>query len=291
MRRALVAGIVIGIVALALLPAPAPASPGPNPNVGPFDVIIREALGPGSVTYDVTSFETSHPTGWDWGLRAAYSCLYVEFYLEGVRAFEVHYETVQGYPGSVQILDDAGAREPVNGSLGPCGDGLGPGASMPFDGTDHFPHATDLVFYAGGSEIARIDYSGDECSWAYWTPGDEAGEAWLWWDADGPTETMPGHHACDGGPGEPEPIVRAFVQNLAPGVDVCSTDALQGDLCTAIPEPEPSPSPSVEPTEEPSPSPTEEPSPTAVEAPCFAGVLSDGQGNEIVIDCLRIGGV
>ncbi len=211
------------------------AAPGPDPEVGSFDLIIREAVGPASVTFDRTHFDTSFPTGWDWGLRQAYSCAYVEHFTDAALDFEVHYEVVRDYPGSIQIVDDANAREAVNGSLGPCGDGLGPAASMDFDGTDHFPHGTAFAFYRGSEQIAGIDYHDDACARSYWTPGDEAGEAWLWWDADGPTNDGHMELDCGGGPGEPVPLVRAFVQHLVDGVDVCTEDTLDGDLCTAIP--------------------------------------------------------
>src|SRR4249919_1702153 len=111
------------------------AQPGPDPDVGSFDIFTREL--PAGQDYDRTHFDTSQ--GWDWGLRAAYSCAYVEFFQGGNLAFEVHYEMVKDYPTEIQINDTAAAHERVDGSLGPCGDGIGPEASITHDGTDHFP--------------------------------------------------------------------------------------------------------------------------------------------------------
>jgi hypothetical protein len=216
--------LVVGMGAVAL------AEPGPDPEVGSFDIFTRELPRIGGTEYDRTHFDSAR--GWDWGLRAAYSCAYVEFIQGGNILFEVHYEMVAGYPKSIEINDNAAADEPVDGSLGTCGDGIGPEANVTHDGTDHFPHGTTLEFSRDGQPLVTLDYNDDMCAQGYWTPGDEAGEAWLWWDEDGPQDTMPGMHDCGGGPGEPVSVVRAFVQNVAPGVSVCTTDMLSGDLCT-----------------------------------------------------------
>ncbi len=210
-------GLGIGPVAL--------AGPGPDPDVGSFEIFTSS----GGSDYDRTFFDVSQ--GWDWGLRHAYSCAYVEFFQGGQLLFEVHYELVPGYPQHIEINDTAAAGEPVNGSLGPCGDGLGPGASMPFDGSDHFPHGTMFTFYRDAQPVATLDYHDEMCTRGYWTPGDEPGEAWLWWDEDGPQSMMPEMEDCNGGPGEPVAVVRAYVQNLGPGVGVCVEDALDGDMC------------------------------------------------------------
>jgi uncharacterized protein (TIGR03437 family) len=216
--------LIVGMGAVAL------AEPGPDPDVNSFDIFTRELPRIGGTEYDRTHFDTA--LGWDWGVRAAYSCAYVEFIQGGQILFEVHYEMVAGYPTSIEINDNAGAGEPVDGTVGSCGDGIGPEASITHDGTDHFPHGTTLEFSRDDQPLVTLDYNDDMCAQGYWTPGDQAGEAWLWWDEDGPQDTMPGMHDCGGGPGEPVSVVRAFVQNVAPGVTVCTTDMLSGDLCT-----------------------------------------------------------
>lgn len=231
MRKARLVIATLAVCALALGIGPvAFAQPGPDPDVGPFDIIVKEAIGPDSQTYNLTHFDTTRD--WDWGLRAAYTCAYVEFFSDGQLMFEVHYELLKDYPTPVQILDNAGSGQPVNGTLGDCGDGISPEASMSFDGSDHFPHGTALNFYRDAQPLTTLDYhSADMCANGYWTPGDEPGEAWLWWDQDGPQSTMPDMEDCNGGPGEPLPVVRAYVQNRAPGVGVCTEDQLDGDTC------------------------------------------------------------
>jgi len=227
-RSLVIATLAVCALALGVGPV-ALAQPGPDPDVGSFDIFTRELPQIGGTEYDRTHFDTSQ--GWDWGLRAAYSCAYVEFFSAGSLAFEVHYEMVPGYPKEIEINDSATAGEPVNGTLGNCGDNIGPEASMAFDGTDHFPHGTMFTFYRDAQPIATLDYHDEMCTNGYWTPGDEPGEAWLWWDEDGPQDMMPGMGDCNGGPGEPVAIVRAYVQNRAPGVGVCVEDAMDGDMC------------------------------------------------------------
>jgi len=187
MRRWLVLLVSLGLV-LAYATS-APAAPGPDPDVESFDLFISELRtvnNPDPREYDRTHFEVGHPTGWDWGLRHAYACAYVEHFTNNNLDFEVHYELFQGYPIPVQINDTAfvPGGEPVNGSLGPCGDGVGPGASLTYTEAeygDHHPHSDventgDLVFYRdtdgdgfnGDNEIARIDYDDpDNCDEGY----------------------------------------------------------------------------------------------------------------------------
>lgn len=230
MRKARLVIATLAVCALGLGIGPvALAGPGPDPDVGSFDIFTRELPRNGGTEYDRTHFDASQ--GWDWGLRAAYSCAYVEFFSAGELAFEIHYEMVPGYPKDIEINDNASAGEPVNGTVGNCGDNIGPGASMPFDGSDHFPHGTAFTFYRDGQPIAGLDYHDEMCTKGYWTPGDEPGEAWLWWDEDGPQSTMPDMEDCNGGPGEPIAVVRAYVQNRAPGVGVCVEDRMDGDMC------------------------------------------------------------
>ncbi len=88
-----------------------------------------------------------------------------------------------------------------------------------------------FTFYRDAQPIATLDYHDEMCTNGYWTPGDEPGEAWLWWDVDGPQDMMPGMGDCNGGPAEPVAVVRAFVMHRAPGVGVCVEDALDGDMC------------------------------------------------------------
>lgn len=234
------------------VPIHATAVPGPDTDIGPavefFDINVNEILAaplPHDL-YSSTRFLTAD--GWDFGDRHAYHCAWVEFFRDGAVLFEVHYELVADYPVPVEINDRNG-WELADPEIAPlCGDGVGPGEnSAPLhDGSDHFPHGTALDFYLNDAQIATIDYGLVEpggCDRGYWTPGDEPGEAWLWWDEDGPLND--GHHDldCGGGAGEPVAVVRAYVQHMTPGVGVCTEDSLDGDQCTGVTSPPPGPSP------------------------------------------------
>ena len=216
-----------------LVATPSGAVPGPEQSQYDFfDIFVKEVLPDGDTEYDRTEFDVG--AGWDFGDRAAYSCAWAEFFQGGNELFEVHYEMVIGYPVSIEINDRHGAEAGDDQIAALCGDGDGPAPSVSHDGSDHFPHSTSLVFFQNGQEIARIDYS-EQCTNGYWTPGNQAGEAWLWWDADGPSDMMEhGDGLCGGGPGEPVAIVRAFPQNVSAGITVCTTDAMHGDLCGEV---------------------------------------------------------
>jgi hypothetical protein len=102
-----------------------------------------------------------------------------------------------------------------------------------FDGSDHFPHGTALTVARAGTPIAKLRLHRTMCARAYWTPGDEPGEAWLWWDQDGPTSD--GHHMldCGGGDHDPKPVARAIVSLVATDLSVCTKDSMDGDICSA----------------------------------------------------------
>lgn len=223
------------LVATFAFAQPSSAVPGPESNPSDFEIFVEELIGGGeTVIYSNTRFAAAD--GWDFGDRGAYSCAWAEFFRDGSELFEVHYELIKDYPDPVAINDRDGVEAPDPEIAPLCGDGIGPGASITHDGSDHFPHGTDIVFFQGDVEIARVDYSDDPCAKGYWTPGDEAGEAWLWWDEDFPTDKVEhGDGLCGGGPGEPIAVVRAFAQGMAGGIEVCSTDAMSGDRCSNAP--------------------------------------------------------
>lgn len=179
---------------------------------------------------DKTAFDTA--AGWDFGDRSAYACAWAEFYRGTSELFEVHYELVAGYTFPLGLSDSDGAESADAEIESLCGDGIGPGPSIVWDGSDHFPHGTALRFFDAGKLVAEIDYERDDCSKIYWTPGNEPGEAWLWWDPDGPENN--GHHAlnCGGLGAPPQPIVRAFTKHLAAKISVCTVDSLAGDICS-----------------------------------------------------------
>ena len=90
----------------------------------------------------------------------------------------------------------------------------------------HFPHGADLVFYQGGSEIARINHDANTCGHLYWVAGDEPGEAWLWWDEDGASDKNEhGDGLCDGGPMEPVALVQAEVRSADSDIGYCTVSA------------------------------------------------------------------
>jgi hypothetical protein len=183
-------------------------------------------------TYSTTQFNIAE--GWDFGDRYGYKCAWAEFFQSGTELFEVHYQLRNDYPFDV-IINDKFGQETTDSGNGLCGTGVGKGGIPTHDGTDHFPHGTAFTFFQNDQQIAMIDYGLQDpnmCDKGYWVPGDEPGEAWLWWDEDGPTEHAPGMPLdCNGGPIEPVPVVRAHVQNAAPSIGFCTSDELDGSMC------------------------------------------------------------
>jgi hypothetical protein len=219
--RAAAAAIAAGI----LLAPPSAAVPGPDQGASDFYIFVRDAQD----EYSNTRFDVAD--GWDFGDRVGYTCAWVEYFRSGSELFEVHFELVEGYPVPAKINDRFGA-EAGDGNVGDlCGNGGGAGAKVAFDGSDHFPHGTALDFYVGGQSVVTLDYFDAPCARGYWTPGDQPGEAWLWWDEDGPTNNGQHDLDCDGGPGEPAAVVRAFVRNMGSGVGVCTEDSIGGWEC------------------------------------------------------------
>jgi hypothetical protein len=248
-------GAVVALFFVTLIAGVSSAQPGGPDATQDFSLFFTDQDG----TLDETGFDVSD--GWDGGSRIGYQCAWVEYFQAGTELFEVHYEVVAGYPALLndRYMDDG--QDGSNTAL--CGDGPPHGEAV-YDGSDHFPHGTELVFFDQGMEIVRLDYHRDHCAQGYWTPGDEPGEAWLWWDADGPEHTEPGvpvpDHCEVTGPEEPQPVARAWVQNLAPGVSVCTTDHLSGEMCDGMSEPPPTEPPPTEPP--PTEPPPTEPPPT-----------------------------
>jgi hypothetical protein len=165
--------------------------------------------------------------GWDFGDRYGYECAWSEFFDGGALLFTV---TIQRVRGNVGINDKYGAEV-----TGPDADPECPTETPAarFDGSDHFPHHTMFHFERAGIELAILDLHARPCARAYWTPGDEPGEAWMWWDKDGPRSD--GHHRldCGGGRDDPKPVARAIVQMVAPDITVCTEDSLHGDRCSS----------------------------------------------------------
>ena len=255
------------------------ALPGPDPASGPFEIIVSKPIDVNNVKGAEEIMDRlvlQRTDGWDGGDREGYSCAYVEFYDDGL-AFEVTFEQLLPEFGGtdwVKINDKNAPDSNDNVKGDPRGDYCGAEQNMfPFDGSDHFPHlihaGDGLTFFRDGSEIARLDLAEGSCDDSYWVPGDQPGEAWLWWDEDGPT----GSHnhqendlACGGGPIEPVPVLRAYVNFAEPDIDYC-THGAHGDTCTFETEPDPSPSASPSASPSPSPSPSPAPSPSASPSP------------------------
>jgi hypothetical protein len=232
MKRLLLA--LSGLLTLAV--GTAQALPGPDPRDGHsyFNIEIT-ASNHGVRATDVSHFKDR--IGWDFGDRAGYHCAWVEFFRSGTRLFEVQYHAVSDYPGDFFEINDRWGLEATPDIIGSRVFDRCWGADNPLnfahDGSDHFPHGTSLVFRndATNRVIKRIDYP-NQCAHLYWTPGDRAGEAWLWWDEDRPEDKLDhGDGLCGGGPIEPIALVQAKARKLAPGITVCVTDAMDGDLC------------------------------------------------------------
>lgn len=213
-RFALVALTLLTILSLAVA---ALAVPGPEPGSRHFSISITD-IATGQLV-DAVDFNTA--TGWDFGDRGAYRCAWVEHFTAGGLDFVVALDRVAGYNARI---NDRFGKESTNQCYA-----VDKGNAV-FEGDEHFPHGTTLTFYRGGVPFETIDLPGG-CSRGYWTPGDEPGEAWLWWDPDGPEETEHGLGDCSGGPEEPEPVLRLQVLSLGEGLGVCTADRIDGDIC------------------------------------------------------------
>jgi hypothetical protein len=201
---------------------------------GYFDIfmVVRDAPlhEPFTVeAIDRTRFDFAD--GWDFGDRVAYACTWAEFYQGQDEKFEIAYHLVGDYPDFAQINDKYGAEiEGGDAGLQPIclqDSGVTNRADFRFDGgSSHFPHGADLVFYQGGSEIARINHDANTCGHLYWVAGDEPGEAWLWWDEDGASDKNEhGDGLCDGGPMEPVALVQAEVRSADSDIGYCTVSA------------------------------------------------------------------
>lgn len=249
-RRPRLPAAAAALVTLVVLAAPASALPGPDPSTADneFSLILSPLGGRDAEPFDVLAFTRS--AGWDFGDRESYRCAFVErFDAQGNLLFKIEVERSNVYsPGTV--INDRGGMEsgeggapPPNGDL--CGSPAGGGAWEP-SGEDHFPHHTMEHLFLDGVEITDglIDLHRDDCDLGYWTPGDEPGEAILWWDEDGPTHTHPDSPPlpCGGGPLEPQAVARMMVIPVAANAGVCTMDDLAGDRCTgSAPTPPPPP--------------------------------------------------
>ena len=249
--------MLLTLAALVLFATPALALPdGPDGNIfgtGYFEISVSEANAPPpTAPLPLDNYETKRfylTDGWDFGDRYAYACAWAEYFQGANEKFEVHIEMVP-YEFTVLINDRYGAEvqpDSTEADLTLCGDGVGVGVTEEFDGSDHFPHlihpGDGLTFYQNGEPLLDpqgdpvvLDLTDAQCSKAYWVPGDEPGEAWLWWDEDGPTG---GHQEgtndlpCGGGAIEPVAVARMTVHNADPDIGYC-THSLHEDQCANV---------------------------------------------------------
>jgi hypothetical protein len=251
MRR-LVVSLVVQLVMVGLATPASSLPDGPDGDVdgvGWFSVEVAESNSLGNPppepmdTYESLRFDLS--AGWDFGDRYGYTCAWAEFFQGTDERFEVHFENRLDYELDVQINDRHGTEDEniPSGTINSlCGEGvtnpsIAKGGIPTHDRTDHFPHmihpGEGVAFYDDGAPLTFLSLQHAECDKAYWVPGDDAGEAWLWWDEDGPSEQMPGHPLnCGGGPIEPVPVVRLIVQNADPDIGYCTTDEMDGSRCS-----------------------------------------------------------
>lgn len=244
MRRFVTVLVLATFFTTTWLTLPGIALYGPDPGWVPEEFTLVFAGQPPNEpleNFDALTFQRA--SGWDFGDREGYECVTLEYVENGAVTFTMTFERVL-VPGQdsnyVEVNDKHGVEnnDGANPIPGPgfdhCGLAAGVGDHNPrlHDGTDHFPHHTMLHFQRGGADFAMLDLTRDECANGYWTPGDEAGEVWLWWDADGPRND--GHHdlACGGGAEEPEAVLRGWVSQAVDGVSFCTMDSLDGDLCS-----------------------------------------------------------
>lgn len=254
------------LLAFALTPAHAlPDGPeGDIAGYGYFVIIMSEVAldNPPPEPMDVYDrLRFNFDDGWDFGDRYGYACAWAEFFEGQNERFEVHFEQRRDYEFDFQINDKYGAEvrggSSKDGSNTLCGEGVSTpggvtdkGGVPTHDGSDHFPHmihaGDGLSFADAGGPLAFLPLDNAPCDKAYWVPGDQPGEAWLWWDEDGPT----GSHDhtqddlnCGGGQGEPVSVVRLIVQNADDNVTYCTVSAHEQQCSSGGTTPSPSPSP------------------------------------------------
>jgi len=208
---------LVSLAALALsvvMTGTATARPGPDSGPNPdFNVTVMEAHRSSlNEHYHQFSFDTGLDEGggrYDWGLRAAYVCGYAEYIVGSQVQFKVQIELLRGYPEPIQVNDNDPHRQPVNGSLGPCGDGVGgPSVNMVHDGSPFNPVGAMLVAYKNGVPIKTlalpaVSPTNEE---TFFSPGAAPGRAVLWYDEDAL--------------GNPIPVARVWLDPVAPGVTV-----------------------------------------------------------------------
>lgn len=255
MRRFLTVLTLAVVMTATFLTSPGNALYGPDPDWVPSEFsIVLSGQPPGDAPLDrFDQLEFNRSGGWDFGDREGYECATVEYVEAGAVTFELTFERVL-VPGQdanyVEINDRGGVEEsdPQAPNPGPgfdhCGLPAGVGQFNPrlADGTDHFPHHTMMTFSRGGSDFTTLDLTRDDCAKGYWVPGDQAGEAWLWWDEDGPRNDGHRDLDCGGGPVEAVPVLRLWVTKADEGVSFCSMDSLDGDMCSdQLPDDDPPP--------------------------------------------------
>lgn len=232
---------------------PATALPGPDPADAPAEFSIDlEEQNTGTV-YDRLFF--TRTAGWDFGDREAYRCAFVErFDAQGNLLFKIEIEQNLDYPVPSRINDHDGL-ETGEGGVPPlpndiCGSSPGVNDNRWLHNPpteDHFPHHTHQHLFVDGVEdtTAYLDLHRDDCARGYWTPGDQAGEAILWWDEDGPQHTHPDGPPlpCGGGNQEPLAVARMLVIPVAANAGVCTHDEIDGSRCAGLTAPQPGPDP------------------------------------------------
>ena len=178
---------------------------------------------------NVSNVDFDTATGWDFGDRGAYQCAWVEHFTNGNLDFRVAFNRMDS--AAYMQLNDRFGAESSNDCLNPfTGQRVGwrTAPSIPdAEAGDHFPHlihaGDGLTFFRNGEPFEYLDLTADQCADGYWVPGDEPGEAILWWDPDGPTSPRRHQHndlPCGGGPEEPLPVIYAKVVRVAEGIHV-----------------------------------------------------------------------
>jgi hypothetical protein len=281
MRKALLVSLALVLLAVPALAVPNDDSTGPE-GVGSsgqsfFQITETAANVPigqqnnAGVIKEKKTFQFSLADGWDFGDRAAYTCAWLEYFQGQNEKFEVSILTVSDYPNFTEVNDKYGDElrddDPVAGypnlkdfcrienDLTPVTNPKTGVTKMEFfhDGTDHFPHmihaGDGIYFYQNG--LPMLDAQGDpvvldlaqtDCQKLYFTPGDEPGEAWLWWDEDGPTFSHgpgEGELNCNGGPMEPVAITRYGVRLADPDIGYCTVSMHEQQCFNAEPPPMP----------------------------------------------------
>lgn len=208
----LVVPALLAILAL-VVSGPVGALPGPDPDDAPpeFSIVIIGTHEGEAEVFDELHF--TRAAGWDFGDREGYRCAFVEYVADGIVQFELVFERLEvpTHDENYIIINDRHGNESGEGGAPPAPSDL---CGMPAGGGPRTHDGTPLV--SGGANftvykdnVPYVTYSlpavapiNDE---SFWSVGDEAGEAYLWYIEEGEVN---------------DAVVRFTIRPVGPGISL-----------------------------------------------------------------------